>query len=173
MFPVAPTDSATIQALQNLPESSKLRKLCELIKEKGNSALGHVPKSEVTDELPPVFLDIENDCYSVYTAVQYIKSHPENEELKVERKFITENKVPLEASSNADYIASCLWVLYQCCGSTGHKKLLSRPHYMSELMKHMLFGESMAVQTIAFKTLSVLLSECHDLDTVEIIWTHM
>lgn len=125
-----------------------------------------MPKSAVEDELPAVFIDVENDAYSIYEAVQYIYSHPDNSDFSVERKFITENKVPLEASCNADYIASCLWVLYQCCGSTGHKKLLSRPHYMSELLKHMLFGESMAVQTIAFKTLGVLLAECHELETV-------
>ncbi len=95
------------------------------------------------------------------TAVNYIYKHPEDANWADVRTFLRVTKVPLEANSNSDYTASCLWVLYQCCGSTGHKKLISRQKFIQELLKHMLFGETAATQIIAFRIVSVIIKDCH------------
>ncbi|MEE4248222.1 MAG: hypothetical protein V2I33_22765, partial [Kangiellaceae bacterium] len=83
------------------------------------------------DDCPKEFCsDALDGDFSVYTAVQYIHNHPEDQTYVAERKYISENRVPLVQPSNADYVASCLWVLYQCCISSGHKAILCQPRYL-------------------------------------------
>ena len=72
--------------------------------------------------------------------------------------------------AQAEYQASLLLLLYQCCGSKGMLAVLSSPQTVLELLKFMFFG-SLKTSTIACRIVKELLASEHSPESFEGLWT--
>jgi len=141
----------------------------------GILARANAPKSA-----PKEFLNTEKNL-DFFVALKAIKEHPEQFPAYFrELKPLLSNYEALPAScfefykarlspSQAEYQASLLLLLYQCCNSKGMLTILAQPQHLVELMKHMLIG-SLKSSNIAFRIVREILYSEHSPDSFEAIW---
>lgn len=140
---------------------------------------GIVPKAEVQQGTPAEFLNEEGDL-DFFTFFNYIVAHPEKhpEDFQVFKMFVRSYELPSSCSSfykaklspaQAEYQASLMLLLYQCCGANGMLTALGEQRHVVELLKHMLYSP-VKTRTIAMRILRQLLAQEHSPESFESIW---
>ena len=142
---------------------------------------GILAKENAPKSAPKEFFNIEKNL-DFFVALKAIKDHPEQfpsffRELKpllstysaLPNSCLDFYKARL-SPSQSEYQASLLLLLYQCCNSKGMLNLLSQPHYLTELLKHMLIG-SLKSSNIAFRIVREIVCNEHSPESFEAVWS--
>jgi hypothetical protein len=141
----------------------------------GILARANAPKSA-----PKEFLNVEKNL-DFFVTLKAIKDHPEQFPAyfrEIKPLLSTYEALPASclefykarlSPSQAEYQASLLVLLYQCCNSKGMLAILAQPQHLVELMKHMLIG-SLKSSNIAFRIVREIVYSEHSPDSFDAIW---
>ena len=141
---------------------------------------GLVPKDAAPKNTPSVFFN-EDGQLDFFSAFKHITANPDQfpayfREMKM---FTGAYELPSSCAAfykarlsvaQAEYQASLLLLLYQCCGSKGMLGVLGAPQTVLELLKFMFFG-SLKTSTIACRIVKELLASEHSPESFEGLWT--
>ena len=143
---------------------------------------GTVPHDKVPRNTPPEFMNSSKDL-DLFALLNAVRCFPEafptyHEELSLALSAYYElpssveelNSIQSQTSSTSDYSASLLWVLYQTSCSQSMRKVLSKPAYIEELVKHMLLGANDTIIVIAFRIVKSVLPTQHSPQSFQEIW---
>jgi len=141
---------------------------------------GLVPKDQAPKECPSDFFNPDGQL-DFFAAFKAVTSRPDQypnyfRELKM---FLRAYNLPKScaeyykaslSSQQAEYQASLLLLLHQCCASKGMLAVLGAPQALLELLKHMFCG-SLKASTIAFRIVKDLVASEHSPESFEGLWT--
>lgn len=143
-------------------------------------------KSEFLPESVPASFMNSDDEFDLYLTLHTINNNPEHypdywaelksilaeyEEIPPSCKSIY-TPAGLTSSVN-EYTSSLLWTLCMSCSSKSMQKVLARPDYLLELLKHMIFGANESAIVLSFRIVRKVIPKLHSPQTFIQLWNQL